>query len=167
VKVHRRAGESAVVDELASLLRRRDATLARQGALFGSGADESRLFAIGPSARELVGRRVDSVPLEPGRGVRAELDQRGLLAAVDLDSGVVPARITGAVEGKGGERPLELAVAVNGRIEAVTQTFELDGTTRFSALVPEAGLRDGANEVEIFSLSDDGGAMRLTRLGDA
>ena len=76
-----------------------------------------------------------------------------------LTASVVPANVDGTVEGADAKR--DLAIAVNGRIAAVTRTFRLDGATRFAAVLPDWALREGANDVTVLGV-DSGGA--LTRL---
>ena len=44
-------------------------------------------------------------------------------------------------------------------------TYELDGRTRFTALVPETSFYDGENDVGIYAVSGSEGAFRLSRLG--
>ena len=51
---------------------------------------------------------------------------------------------------------LDLAVAVNGRIAATTRSFEFDGETLVSALVPEEALRPGENSVRLYVVDGDG-----------
>ena len=51
-----------------------------------------------------------------------------------------------------------IAVAVNGRVVAVTRSFEHDGDTPVSAVTPEDAYRTGANSVRVFvvqGLGDD------------
>ena len=57
----------------------------------------------------------------------------------------------------------DLAVAVNGRIEAVGRSFHLRGrrTEFFSLLVPESALRRGRNHVEVLEVRPDGTLARL------
>jgi hypothetical protein len=63
----------------------------------------------------------------------------------------VRGRLTGAASGS---RRLDLAVAVNGTIHAVTRTLQPDQRgVRFSAMVPEGAWRPGANEVEVLLVS--------------
>jgi hypothetical protein len=55
-----------------------------------------------------------------------------------------------------------VAVAVNGRIEAVGWSFHLDGdpAEHYSVMVPESTLHDGHNRVEVFEVAR-AGALRL------
>lgn len=125
-----------------TLVARRDASLRRQAALFGSG-----LYGIGPNAG-LLGRSVDELTVNPAGEARAELDRAEELAAVDLGSDVIPARLTGTITGGGGAGR-NLAVALGGRIVAVARSYAAGGEERFSVLVPESSLRQGANRVEL------------------
>ena len=58
-----------------------------------------------------------------------------------------------------------LAIAVNGRVEAMTRAFALDGRTQFVALVPELSFRSGQNAVDVYSVRRSADDLRLTRLG--
>ena len=67
-------------------------------------------------------------------------------------TGVVPVRVTGQMT-DGTVRPgTALAIAVNGRVEAMTRAFALDGRTQFVALVPELSFRSGQNAVDVYSV---------------
>ena len=164
VVVHRRAGEAPVVAPVSALLAGRRETVAKQVRLFGSGRAGPGWFGIGPEAPRLVGRPADAFGSASRSGVRAELDAPDLFGDVDPGSGVVPARITGRLEGAGDE-PLPLAVAVNGAVEATTRTFELDGETRFAALVPPSAFREGENEVAVYAIRGAGPTVTLEPLG--
>jgi len=139
-------------------------TVERKLALFGSGAKPDGLFKIGPH-NNLVGQRVMPAGITKESGVGIEIDQASYYEHVDPEAGFVPAHITGRLymrESKGG--PLNLAMAVNGTIRAVTQTFDNEGgEARFSAIVPEASFRKGKNEVEVFVVSDGDGQPQLSR----
>ena len=70
---------------------------------------------------------------------------------------------------RGGRRGAkrDMAVAVNGRIEAVGRTFYLRGTRQesFAVNVPEASLRQGRNSVEVFQVSRGRAAPHRPRVG--
>lgn len=143
----------------------RQASVARMHRLFGSG-DLDGLYRIGRQ-RGLVGRPVSEV-VGPGVSeVTASLDWPGLYEDVDPSGPLVPARIRGTLRTPGAARaPLDLAVAVNGTIEAVTRSsaFE-DGTARFSALVPEHALVRGRNRIDVLVVAGPPGrpAVQPTR----
>jgi hypothetical protein len=134
----------------------------RDAKLFGVGVEPSK--SIGPDSK-LVGRDVGTLAAGPPRGVQLRLDGETLFANVRKASEFVPARITGEVDGASLPRGAPLAVAVNDRVTATTQTFLIDGRTRFAVLVPEAAFRQGRNKVDVFAISSAGGATRLTPLG--
>ena len=127
----------------AALAARRDEAVQRQERLFGRG-----LYRIGPNA-ELVGKRVGELDVSSSGTASADLAQADELRAVDPSSGYVPARLTGVISGAG-TAGRHLAVAVGGTIAAVAESYELAGAERFSVLVPESALTQGANQVELF-----------------
>ena len=103
----------------------------------GRGPD--RWWTVGPAPGR-VGRPT------VGSGLPAAIDGAEAFTAVDLGQAVVPAVVSGRVDG--GIR--RVAVAVNGAIAAVVETFTDDGGPgRFVAMVSPDRLVDGANEVTI------------------
>jgi hypothetical protein len=134
---------------LAALRARRARALAKQISLFGTGPF-SRVYRIGPR-RSLLGRRVSALPVRSSAAMRVEIEDRELLNAVDPDSGFLPSYVEGTLSGRHGPRP-QLAIAVNGRIEAVTRAFPQKGRTLFGAFVREEALVRGRNAVEVFAL---------------
>jgi hypothetical protein len=141
---------------------RRRAVVRRRLRQFGSGELASLFTGIGPH-RELIGQAPGDVGEVSGAGgVRASIAEPALFAHVRRTEGVVPTQIAGDLTGGGGGKR-DLAVAVNGRIEAVGRSFHLQGdpTEHFALMVPESALHDGANEIELFEVV----AGRLRRLG--
>ena len=132
---------------LSSLRAQRSRTLAHQVAEFGTGPF-SAVYRIGPN-RTLLGRSISGIPVRQAPGPGVDLVDGALLNNVDLDSSLLPSFIEGTL--KHGPQ-LELAVAVNGRIAAVTRTFEQFGQRRFSAFVPESALRQGSNTVGVYAV---------------
>jgi hypothetical protein len=102
-------------------------------------------FRMGPRP-ELIGRRVDAAP--PGDG-RVELEDPGQFEDVDPDTPLLPIWVSGRVTALPGGS--ELAIVVNGRVEATTRVDH----SRFGALVPPRVLRAGANDVEILEIDGD------------
>lgn len=80
--------------------------------------------------------------------ISAQLDSPELYADVDLEADPLPIHLTGTLEGAvtGGE---VLAVTVDSRIVALTESWEHRGATRFRAMLPPAALRSGRNEFGI------------------
>jgi Sulfatase len=122
------AGEPAVSESLGYVLGKRAEREAVEERLLRDG-----LYAIGPRP-DLIGRRVPSPP-------------RVRRVDVDPDSPVLPSFVAGDA---GELQPgTELAVVVNGRIEATTRVYKDGGRARYAALVPPSSLRVGANDVAV------------------
>jgi hypothetical protein len=131
--------------------RRRQVVRRRLGQ-FGTGDLASLYTGIGPN-RGLLGLDSSGLARAAGNGGSGSIAQAGTLANVRPASGVVPTQIAGHLQGGSGEAR-DLAVAVNGRIEAVGRSFRLagDATEHFAFMVPEAALRPGPNSVEVFEV---------------
>jgi len=153
---------TAPVDDL---VRARDALVERQVGLFGEGEGEPGIFGIGPHP-ELIGQRVAAAK----RGAPADLEAtladevRSLLRDLPRDSFRVPSPVYGTLEGDRADDRLPFAVAVNGRIAAVSWT-DGRGSAMFSALLPEEAFRPGRNRVEVFLIRDGSGGVELASLG--
>jgi hypothetical protein len=143
----------------------RRAVVRRRLRQFGSGDLASLFSGIGPN-RELIGRTTTGVARVPADGLRASIVGGELFADVRRASGVVPTEIAGGLTGGAAGEERDLAVAVNGRIEAVGRSFHLQGDPRelFAVMVPEAALVEGANSVEVLEVRE-GGRLRLVERG--
>jgi hypothetical protein len=151
----------SVTSRLSALLRRRRSALAQQLATFGS--TPSSLYRLGPNPG-LIGRPLSSLPVEPSENAGTQLDGSGLLNVVDRRTDLLPTWIQGHLTGDHDQNE-DLAVAVNGRIAAVTRSFPgPGGETFFSAMVPEDTLRNGHNDVLVLRVQRQGTGLRLVRL---
>ena len=65
----------------------------------------------------------------------------------DPDSPFAPVRVSGRIRGAPGQ---DIAIAVNGRVVAVTRSFGHDGDTLVSAVTPEDAYRPGENSVRLY-----------------
>ena len=142
---------------LAKLRASRARSVARKLRLFGSGAQPGGLFRIGRRA-DLVGRRLADVgtAAAAGRdGVTVDLNEPWSFEELDPNAPYLPARISGRVRFRQPRAGfMELAVAINGTVEAVTRTVRHEGDrARFSAMVPERALRAGRNRIEVFEIA--------------
>jgi hypothetical protein len=119
---------------------------------------------IGPKG-ELIGRRPADLAQSSASRVRATLASLGQLRHMRRASGVVPAQIAGDLTGGPAGARRALAVAVNGRIEAVGWSFHLDGDTteHYSVMVPESTLHDGRNDVRVYQVTRAGSLRLLAR----
>jgi hypothetical protein len=142
--------------------RRRRALVRRKLALFGSGDFRTLYTGIGPN-RKLIGRRVsDLQPAPPGRVGATIVGARDMR---DVRSGslLMPTQVAGPVRGGASGARRDVAVAVNGQIEAVGRTFYLSGSRQesFAVMVPELAMRPGSNTVEVFEVLRGGARLRL------
>jgi Sulfatase len=139
----------------------KQARVDRKVALFGVGADgPDRIFRVGPN-RELVGRPVASLDVGGDSSARVELDDADAYADVDPDGARIPIWVTGEVSGAAG--PRDVAIAVDGVVRAVSNTFELanrDGEL-LAALIPPSSLRRGENRIDVYEVRADGTLARM------
>jgi hypothetical protein len=124
-------GKRELTEPLASVLAKRRARDTVEARLLRNGT-----YAIGPRP-ELIGRRV---------GLRSG----GQPAMVDHKAAVIPSFVSGHVDEL--KPNTEIAVAVDGRVEATTRVYRDDGRALFAALVPPSSLRDGANAIAVFEV---------------
>ena len=143
------------------LLKRRRAVVREQVRRFGQG-DLRRIFAAGPH-RELLGRRA---PTEPSGDAEYRFEEGAReLRSYDpaAASETFPARVVGRLLERRATGRTPLAVALNGRVRATTWTYEADGKTKFSAMLPPDAVRRGRNEVAVLAIEPGGRLRRLTR----
>ena len=144
------------------MARRRRALVETRLARFGSGDWASLYTGVGPN-RELLGRAVAELAPERVGGLRAAVAGAAAMRSVRPRSPVLPTQVAGRVSGGARNSERDIAVAVNGRIEAVSRTFHLRGSSQesFAVNVPEASMRPGRNHVQVFEVADDGRRLRL------
>ena len=143
-------------------------SLERKLVSFGSGKTKpSGLFHPHGELSHLMHRQVSEIGVSGEVPVRVGIDQAGLFTMVDPASQFIPTLITGHVQGRGNALPpLQLAVAVNGSIEAITRpwSFPVKGETgRWSVIVDETVFRLGHNDVRVFLVSSTNGKPILKR----
>ncbi|HYI81360.1 MAG TPA: sulfatase-like hydrolase/transferase [Thermoleophilaceae bacterium] len=139
----------------------KQALIDRKVALFGSGADgPDRIYRVGPN-QELVGKSVSSLPTGGDSDAKVSLTDPGAYDDVDLEGPVLPVWVTGRVSGADGR--LDVAIAVNGVVRAVSNTFELatGGDELIAAMIPPSSLRDGRNAVEVYEVTTGGGLASM------
>lgn len=130
--------------------RERQEIIDRNIRLFGTGADgPGRLYRIGPHP-ELIGRPASAA----GPPLDVTLASAGDYENVDPASGLVPTHVVASVDGPD-RHPRDIAVAVNGTIRAVGNTFTLavgDAGELVSVMVPESAFEKGRNRVEVLEV---------------
>jgi Sulfatase len=128
--------------------RERQEIIDRNHRLFGTGSDgPGRIYRIGPHP-ELIGQPASAA----GPKLDVDLSYAKDYANVNPASGYVPVHVVGRVNGPD-RHPRDIAVAVNGTIRAVGNTFKLvigDDHELVSAIVPETAFHKGRNRVEVY-----------------
>ena len=135
-----------------------DAAVERMVRLFGADDAGRGLFAVGPD-RNLSGHAVDRPPAFAGQRAEVEFASVGSLRSIGRSSAgtaVVEGRITGEVAE--GER---VAIAVGGRIRAVTRTYRSHDQVHFWAVLPGGSFGKGSNQIGVFGIHGQGGERRL------
>jgi hypothetical protein len=140
----------------------RRAVVRRRLSHLGSGDWASLYTSLGPH-RELIGQAVTSA--RSSARARATISGSSSFARVRRATGVVPCEIAGRIRDIGSTSGRDLAIAVNGRIEAVGRSFHLKGETAesYAVMVPEGALHDGRNTVEVLEVTDEGAMVLLAR----
>ena len=111
---------------------------------------------------DLVGRPVNEVRLEDGGG-RLDVDFASSFDVIDTKAETVPFDLGGRVaEARPDGRPTYVAVAINGTIRVVTQTWSSQ-PQRWLATPPLDAWRDRANQIEIFVVDEDADGTLLRR----
>jgi len=141
------------------------AALERKLELFGPAGGIQRLYGIAPGGyREVLGRSVAGVT--SGAAGRVALDSAGSYQRFDPSADVVRALMTGSLSGVS-QAPRVLAIAVEGRVVAVTRTYVRSGQVRFNAMLSPESFRRGANKVEIYLVEGASGARTLRLIPQA
>jgi hypothetical protein len=162
VRIVKRDFSSVVSMSKRHWVARRATVVRRRLRELGSG-DWPSLFTAYPPNRDLIGQRVGQVGA--ASGVHGTLSLARSFAHVRRSSGVVPCQIAGRISGSGPAAERDIAVAVNGRIEAVGRSFHLRGEKleSYSVMVPENALHDGRNTVEVLEVGAGGELALLAR----
>jgi hypothetical protein len=151
----------------------KQALIDRKLALFGSGADgPDRIYRVGPN-QQLVGERVAALDVTGASAAKVSLTDPGAYDDVDVKGAALPVWVTGKVSGgegdgsSGGAGKRDVAIAVNGVVRAVSNSFELAnaGDELVAALIPPSSLRDGRNSVEVYEVSGGAGGLTLAPMG--
>jgi hypothetical protein len=113
------------------------------------------LFRIGRHSG-LVGLQISDLRVSEVGDVDVKLDRPELYADVNPDSGFIPSQVSGTIQSAGPNLNPDLAIVINGSIQAVTEmNTGSENTYRFSAMVPEQSFKNGANSVSVFLISTD------------
>ena len=169
VQVHRLARPSANITlEDIRLLRMR--TILRKERLFprgGHGADD---WFFPATEHNVVGKEIAEL-LGPAKSDRltADIWQKENFQNVDLTAQVLPLRTMGRLSGLSAtDAVTPLAIALNGRVAAVTWSYSKEDAVLYSAMLPESYLRAGDNEIAVYAIQvDGGGSVTLSLLDES
>ncbi len=136
--------------------------VARRRRLLFPAAGSPPFFHPRTAFRQLLGRSPVAIASRAARGLEARIDGANRFDSVDLEADALPCRVSGRLLDPEPAGTTALAVAINGRIHALTRTRRDEGYAgRFSAMVPEAALRPGRNRLELFRVTTESGAPIL------
>jgi hypothetical protein len=135
---------------------------ARNAAWLGSGAES--LYRIGPR-KDLIGRPLAEFSIGVAHDADVHVPRMAELEHVRKSSGYVPAHFLARLSWESLRPDEDVAVAINGRVAAVTRPFGNDGGKWIDAMVDEALLHDGRNNVGVYAVRGGGSATKLVRLG--
>jgi Sulfatase len=114
-------------------------------------AAAAREMALGGEPSPLLGRAAAGLPAAGRETSEVSYDDPERYASVRPSATVLPVFVTGRLL-QGARAGLRLAVVVNGRVRAVTQSYSEGGMVGFGALIPVAALKPGRNQVEILAV---------------
>lgn len=123
---------------------------AELGELFGEPGDPDDLFGFGPD-RDLLGKAAEPLDAHEIRSVA--IADAGGYNDIKRGASVLPAMFRARLntDGSGGER---VAVAVNGTIAGVGETFTEEGGLQVAIMLSPHYFRDGRNEVKLYWVVD-------------
>lgn len=145
-------GEKLIFD---SQLKEKYDALSRQISFFGAGTPIDQLARKGRHDA-LLRKSLKDVVIDDDSELTVRVDQKSFFDNVDLELSFVPALVTGYIERhKSVDQLSEVAIAINGRIEAFSPLSKgRKGRKDFAALIPEAALHNGQNEIRVFWIED-------------
>jgi hypothetical protein len=162
VRMINRSFRGTITVSAKNMEARRRALVRRKVRLFGQGDWASLYTGIGPN-RPLLGKLTQLLrPAGLGQ-VRSKIMDGANMRLVNPKSVVHATQVAGSITGgtKGATR--DLAVAVNGRIQAVGRSFHLRGSSKedYALMVPELSLLPGRNTVELYEVTGKGTKLQL------
>jgi hypothetical protein len=153
---------AAVTASFPAFVRAREAGLRRMIALFGSDDGGSGLYATGVG-RDLLGRPIRTLVTAAAPPGRVDFSNAQVFAPLNPKAAVIPSFLNGRVTG-GVEAGTPIAVAVNGRVRGVSETFADGSETRFAVMVPPTSFQRGRNRIDVLAINRTGPGTRLTAL---
>ncbi|WP_447962838.1 sulfatase-like hydrolase/transferase [Nitrospira sp. Ecomares 2.1] len=125
---------------------------------FGEHTSLDRLVPKGP-ASSLIGRDLSDLVIGHSTSLHYINENLNQLDQVDPDGAYLPALFSGQIVGTS-RRDLPIAVSLNGRIWATTETSQWDGKLNyFSVLFPPSAFQAGENEISVFLIQENRGEL--------
>ena len=125
---------------------------------FGAGDDPLSIYRAGSTRPTLLGERVENLSVGDAPRLRVALDAGGPEIHYDPAAKLAPVLVSGSVHREGHEGPCcELAIAVNGRIEATVtaRPYSPPDWLRFQGMIAESVLQPGPNDLRAWVLDPD------------
>lgn len=149
---------------LDDLERRRDQTILSLDRRVPMSGDWNALFETG-LGKDMLGSDLSDLAVVEPVGWTAYIDDLADHREADLDP--LPLMVTGYLKGNSPGVPVDLAIAVNGRVSAVTRTFDQVRGSMFSALTRLEDLTEGQRDLSVFVVEDLGSKETLAPLAVA
>lgn len=134
--------------------------------LFGEDGGYERLFGMG-DVGGLVGKDISALDSANHNLFRGRILDAQQLENVDLNSNFIPAEFNGTLDGHKGSQPLTLALAVNGEIAGVSETYPFDpleNALNWQITTSMDVFREGANKTELFLVQNPSAGTGLVRI---
>ena len=147
------------VETLGDVSSQSHVSVRRRVSTFGTHST-TRLYGIGPSAG-LLGTEVSALAVAGRSGVTLASSNFQTLGGVVRSEPELPLYVTGVLDTSHDE-PVQLALALNGVIAATTESYRQDSAWAFAAMLAEDGLRDGPNDVRLFTIEQGRGRTALS-----
>ncbi len=162
VRMIRRDFKGTITVSARSMERRRRALVRAKVRKFGQGDFASLYTGIGPN-RQLLGKLTAQLGPAGAGKVRTQIANAADMRSVSPSSQIHATQVAGSLTGVKRGQTRDVAVAVNGRIEAVGRTFRLRGSSKesYALMVPELALRPGRNTVELYEVTAKGTKLQL------
>lgn len=125
--------------------------------MFGKSDDGLDLFKTGPGkTRGFVGRDIAEFNLTLPASSSVTLKDGFDVETTDDDAPLLPALLEGTLNGEDAHRGDKLVVVMNGRVVAVTRTYQNPNgeIIRFYSMLPPKWFGDPPNELDIYLLED-------------
>ena len=119
--------------------------------MFGTTDGELNLWKTGPGETEkLVGRLVDELNVQPVGTTTVNVEDAETIENTEPDAPLLPALLKGTLNGVDAESKERIAVSLNGRIVATTQTYKESELAQFYAMLPPKWFDEPPNDLELY-----------------